>query len=201
MKTLMLNTCILAGALVLSATVLAVDKPMTAKEQDAMKAMREFADPGPSHKVLQDLEGEWKFTSKAWSSADSPASEATGTSKFKTIFGGRYVQHDLKGIAMGAPLEALGLTGFNKLTGKYETNWIDNMSTAMVRGEGSYDAGTKTLKEDGQYSDPANPSKISRYRGEWKFLNKNTVVYTMYGPPVGGGAEIKQMEMTFKRVQ
>jgi hypothetical protein len=168
------------------------------KKNEIMKAMKDYSTPGASHKVLEQTVGNWKYNSKFWQTADGKPEESKGTSTLKMIMGGRFLQHETHGKAMGMPFSGLGFTGYNNLKGEYETMWIDNMGTGMMHGTGSFDAKTNTLSDSGEYSCPLSKDKTRKYRTEWKIIDKNNMTYTMWGPDESG-AEMKQMELTFKR--
>lgn len=185
-------------------SVFAADAPPAAadpKKQEMMKKWMEYATPNENHKVFATMTGKWKYTSKWWEKADGKPEESRGTSTIKTIMGGRFLQHETKGKAMGQPFQGLGFTGYDNLKGKYETLWFDSMGTGIMHGTGTYDASTKTLKDSGDYSCPMSDDKKREYRGEWKIIDKNTMSYTMYGPSPDDSDEFKQAEMTFKRIR
>ncbi len=170
------------------------------KMEAMMKAWKEYATPGAPHAVLAGMAGSWKYTSKWWETPTSPAQESSGTSKMKMVLGGRFLQNETKGKAMGMPFDGLGLTGYDNLKGKYDTVWLDSMGTGVMHGTGSFDAATNTLKDSGEYSCPMSKNKTRAYRAEWKIVDKKNTIYTMWGPDEDGD-EFKQMEMTFKRTR
>lgn len=49
---------------------------------------------------------------------------------------GRFVQETVTGAFMGAPFYGMGLTGYNNVTGEYESVWIDNHTTQLYRYAG-----------------------------------------------------------------
>ena len=169
------------------------------KKQETMAKMKEYSTPGEGQKVLAAMTGNWTYTSKWWESADAVPQESTGTSHLKMIMGGRYLQNDTKGKAMGMPLQGMGLTAYDNLKKIYETIWLDNMGTGIVKGQGQYDPATKTLSDKGEYTSPTIDSLIAEYRGEWKMVDANNMVYAMYGKGMAGDKEFKMMEMIYKR--
>ncbi len=172
--------------------------PAGGMNPEMMKAMKEYATPGEPHKVLAMMAGTWKYTSKFWMTADSKPEESSGSSVMKMILGNRFLEHTTKGKAMGQNFEGLGITGYDNLKGKYDTIWLDNMGTGVMHGSGTFDQTTKTLSDSGSYSCPMSPTKSKDYRSEWKMVDRNNMIYTMFGPGEDG-KEFKQMEMTFKR--
>lgn len=171
-------------------------------KDEMMKAFGEYSTPGAAHKKLKDMSGNWKFTSKMWESKDAKPEESKGTAKMKMIMGGRYLQQEFKGKAMGMPFEGLGFIGFNNATQKYETSWLDNFGTGMMHNnEAAFDESGNVLKEEGEHTCPLSSDKKRDYRSEWKLVDKNNMVYTMYGEGPTGGPEFKQMEITYVRAK
>ena len=173
---------------------------MDPKKAEMMKAWHEASTPGAEHAMLKSLVGKWKVTSKSWESEGSKPEETVGTSTFKSIMGGRFVQQDFKGKMMGMPYEGTGMLGFNNITKKFESSWYDSMSTASMNFEGTYDAATKTISEAGEFECPVRkgPQKM---RSEFKMVDKDTVQFTMYMPDMITGKEYKGMEQVYKRTK
>ncbi len=154
--------------------------------------------PGEGHKIFKDLVGTWKHTSKFWMDANAKPEESKGTSTSKLIMGGRFLQTDYKGTAMGKPFTGMGLLGFDSIKGEYQSTWVDSMSTALMTSTGTYDAATKTLTENGSSSCPMTGEKNKAFRGEWKFQDKNNYTYAMYANGTDG-KEFKNLEIAYKR--
>lgn len=170
-----------------------------AKTSEMMKKFEAAATPGEPHKMLGEMAGTWQYTSKMWEKPDSTPQEAKGKSKFKKILGGRWVQQDFKGTAMGQKFEGMGFVGYNNVKDKYESIWMDTMSTAAMKGEGTMDQASKTIKESGTFSCPISGDKTQEYRNEWQMVDKKKMVFTMYGKGPTDGPEYKMMEITYTR--
>jgi uncharacterized membrane protein len=183
-------------------TAVAADKKsapeMTPEQKEMMQKMKEYGTPGEGHKVLAGMVGKWTYTSKGWESAESAPMESKGKSTFSMILGGRFLQQTVKGEAMGMPFEGMNLVGYDNQSKKYNTLWIDTMTTGMVKGEGTFDAATQTLTDNGEFMCPARGT-VEKYRSEWKILDKNSMTFAMYGRGMKGDTEFKMMEMTYKR--
>src|SRR5262245_25443356 len=94
----------------LLAVSLAIAASAQAQDQKAMmEAFQKAATPGPNHKMLEMMVGEWTFTNKMWMDPAAPPQESTGTSSYKSILGGRYVEHTHHGTMMGMPFEGRGV--------------------------------------------------------------------------------------------
>lgn len=194
-----LKIILTAAALIFSNGIFAADKPLDAKAQEMMKKWQEAGTPGANHKTLAGMAGKWSYASKWWEGPNATPQESKGTSNMKMILGGRWLQHEIQGMSMGQKFSGLGLTGYDNVKGKFETIWLDTMSTSLMRGTGDWDESTKTLKDSGTFSSPVTDSKTQDYRGEWQIVNKNKMIYSMFGSAPEGGPEFKQMEMTFTR--
>jgi hypothetical protein len=180
-------------------SAVAEDKPkMDPKQEKMMEEWKKYATPSEGHKVLDQMKGNWNYTSKFWHTADAKPAESKGSSKMTLILGGRYLEHNTKGTAMGQPFEGKGFTGYDNIKQKYETIWMDNFGTGMMRGTGSFDAASKTLSDSGEMSCAMTPDKKTTYRSDMKIIDKNNMIFTMYGPGEDK-KEFKQMELTYKR--
>ena len=171
---------------------------MSPKEAEMMKAWQEASTPGAEHTMLKGLIGDWKVATKSWQSEGSAPEETVGSSTFKSILGGRFIQQDFKGKMMGQPYEGTGMMGYNNVTKKFESTWHDSLSTASMHLEGTFDPSTKIISEAGEFQCPVK--KINqKMRSEFKFIDKNNVTFAMYMPDMVSGKEIKGMEQIYKR--
>lgn len=183
----------------ISTNVFAASETGTKKPMDPMmEAMMKAATPGEEHKTLAMLAGTWKYTSKWWKDAAAKPEESTGMSTNKMVMGGRYMQSEAKGKAMGMPFMGMGMTGFDNVTKKMETMWIDNMGTGMAKGTGTWDPSTKTMMETGSFSDPTAPNMTRNYRATMKIMDNKSYMYEMYTTGMDG-KEYKMMEMMYKK--
>ncbi|MBY0385442.1 DUF1579 domain-containing protein [bacterium] len=156
--------------------------------------------PGEGHKALNDMVGNWKYTSKWWMASGAKPETSEGTATNKWALDGRFVQQDVKGTAMGQPFMGIGFTGYDSFKKTYQSVWMDNMSTAMMVVSGNHDAKSKTLHETGVMSSPMDNMKDKAFRNETKFKNKNAYVFSMYTKDAAG-KEFKMLEMEYTRIQ
>ena len=171
---------------------------MDPKQAEIMKVWQEVSAPGAEHTMLKGLVGDWEVATKSWQSEGSAPEETVGSSTFKSILGGRFVQQEFKGKMMGQPYEGTGMMGYNNMTKKFESTWHDSMSTASMRLEGTFDSSTKVISETGEFQCPVK--KITqKMRSEFKIIDKNNATFTMYMTDMETGKEIKGMEQVYKR--
>jgi hypothetical protein len=172
----------------------------TAKHDEMMKMMMETGTPGPEHKTLAAAEGDWNLTGKNWEKPNTKPSTWSGTSSMQMILGGRFLQQSVKGEMMGMAYQGTGTTGFNNIEKRFESTWMDNMSTSAMTSQGQWDAKTKTITERGQHSCPFTPNKVCTTRSELKMVSKDKLVFNLYGPDETG-KEYRMMELTYTRTK
>ena len=175
------------------------------KKQDAQKEMMkkymEYATPGAPHATLKSMVGNWRYHTKMWEAEGAPAQESDGTSKMTMIMGGRYLQQNAKGKAMGMDFEGMGLIGYDNVQKQFQTTWIDSMSTGMMHGAGAYDDATKTLNDQGTFTCPMSQNPARTFRTEWKMTDKDHSVFSMFSPDLASGKEYKMMELAYTRTK
>ncbi len=166
-------------------------------EQDKMMAAwQAYAAPGEHHKVLDALAGNWKHTVTWWMAAGAPPEKSTGNSMIQWILGGRFLQHDVTGTAMGQPFAGLGITGYDNVRKTYNSIWLDDMGTGVMAGSGQYDKATKTLSDKGTFTCPFRGE--TPFRGKTTLTGADTFTYEMYGPGMDG-KEFLNMRIEYVR--
>ncbi len=173
---------------------------MTPEMQAQMAKMQEYSTPGPEHAVLKAFEGEWAVTLRSWMKPGDKPQSSTGTSTIQWALDGRFLKQKFKSDWMGHPFEGIGFVGYDKLKKEYTSVWLDNMATGMYQSSGQYDAKTRTLKDTGTASCPMTGEKNRVFHDEWKVINKDNTVFSMYGQDPSG-KEFKMMEIRYKRVK
>ena len=173
-------------------------KPAQMDPRTMMETYQKLATPGEPHKQLASLAGSWATKTKSWMEPDKPPMESTGTCEYKVLLDGRYVQQECTGEMMGHPFTGLGTHGYDNLSKKYVTTWIDSMGTGIFFMEGTAGADGKTITLKGSHPDPFEG--VMHHRAIWKFVDADTQIFEMYGGH-GHGKEMKVMEMTYTRKQ
>jgi len=163
--------------------------------QAMMEVYKKVGTPGEPHKLLAKLEGSWTTKTTGWLEG-KPAMESVGTCEQKMVLDGHYLQQIYTGNMMGAPFSGINLLGYNNHTKKYESVWLDTMSTAMYLFVGKGSADGKTITQECSYDDPVKGPAV--WRSVTRIKDDNTVEFEMFITPVGGKKE-KMMEMTVAR--
>jgi hypothetical protein len=164
----------------------------------AMKAMMEAGTPGKEHAMLAKSSGTWKAETTMWMSPDAPPIPSTGIAVNKMILGGRYQEMSFKGDMMGAPFEGVGTTGYDIARKVWTSTWVDNMSTAIMNMEGTWDEATKTITFSGKMYCAPN-GKMCDMKETFKMVDDNTQVMEMYGPDMKTGKQFKNMQIKLTR--
>jgi hypothetical protein len=169
---------------------------MSPEQQKMMDNMMKAMQPGENHKRLASFAGSWTTHVKVWMMPGQPPAESDGTMEAKWVMGGRYMMSNFTGSFMGQPFEGQATDGYDNLTGKYVSTWIDNQGTGMLNTSGTCDAGCKVLTETGEMMDPMTNKKTT-YKSVVTFVDDNTFKYEAFS--VSGGKSMKAMEMICHR--
>ncbi len=170
--------------------------PLFAQNQDDLRAMMTYMNPGPMHKLLENTTGIWTGKGSIWTQPRStPVSMATET-RNEMILGGRYLQGKNSGSFMGMLFEGISLTAYDNAKKVFLSTWIDNMGTGMLFMEGTWDEENKTINYTGKIVDPVSGKDIP-VREKMKFVDDNTELMEMY--TTVNGEEYKNMEVTYTR--
>ena len=193
-----------AAILVLAATAAAVpalaqegEMPeLTPEQQAEMEAYMKAGTPGPQHAMLAKEVGAYDVTMKNYENPDGPPMEMTGTATRSMLYDGRIMVEDYESEFMGMPFTGRGMTGYDNVSGKYWSTWMDSMSTGLMFSEGTCDdQGSCTFT--GSYNDPIleGPKKV---RMVTRWTSPTTQVFEMHTAGKDG-KEMMMMEMTYTK--
>jgi hypothetical protein len=175
----------------------AVPGAVVGAEQDMMAAWAAANEPGKEHaQLLAEMTGNWTVASKSWMAPNTPAMESTGTAQIVPVMGGRFVQQDFKGSMGGMAFTGMGYTGFNNATKKYESMWMDSVTTGMMLFTGERKA-DGALEFKGDYVDPMSGQKKA-FRSVSRTTSKETMTFEMFDTD-SAGKEFLAMQMTYTR--
>jgi Protein of unknown function (DUF1579) len=176
----------------------AAAKPAAEKGPD-MKAMQEAmekaATPGAQHKMLQGMVGTWTTAGKFWMPGQPKPMEVQGTSECKSALDGRFVTEMHSSTWMGKPFQGMGLMGFDNVSQKFQSTWVDSMGTGIMMTEGTWDEKTKTLTMNGEENSPMGKHAVKFVT---KIENDKKHVMEMFAPGPDG-KEMKAMEITYTK--
>lgn len=184
-----------------------VATPVMAKDKKAEKQMdqqammelwKKLGAPGEPHKLFASLVGSWTTSTKEWMEPGKPAAESTGTAEMKMLLDGRFLYQEYNGSMHGQPFSGIGIDGYDNMTKKYVTAWMDSMGTGIFMMEGAASADGRTITLKGSHPEPGG-GKMT-HRAVWKIVDNNTQQFDMYGAH-HGQKEMKMLEITYTRKQ
>ncbi len=196
---------VVLGVLVLSlAEVLAraeaeghKEPAMSADERAMMEKWNAYMTPGEEHKLLAQKAGSWSMKVTSWMTPGGPPQVSEATSESRMVLGGRYLEDVTTGSFNGMPFEGRGLTGYDNISRKYVSTWVDNMGTGIMTGKGTYDPKTRSFTWRTEGPDVMS-GKIKAYRGVDTIIDADSWKSEMFekGPD---GKERKSMEIVYRR--
>ena len=191
---------VFAASLMCTAAAFAADAPakMTPEQQAMMDKMMKAATPGPQHAKLAKTAGEWTCTVKYQWDPSQPWQETQSSATVTTLMDGRYVQEAITATMGGMPFSGLGVTGYDNVTGKYVSTWIDNMGTGIMTSVGTADASGKVIHWVGTMSDPMT-GKTSKSRMVTTTIDDDHHTFEMFSIPFGAKKEAKTMSIDYVR--
>jgi hypothetical protein len=186
-----------AGALFALAVPAGAQQPeMTPEQKAEMEAYMKAGTPGAPHEAMAATAGTYQVKTKSWDAPGAPAREEAGTATRSMVLDGRVLVEEFKGSMMGMPFTGHGMRGYDNVTGKYWSTWMDSMSTGMMVSEGTCDA-KNACTFTGSWNDPIKKGPVtSRMTSRW--TSPTTEVFEMYGPG-RDGKEFKMVELTYTR--
>ena len=118
--------------------------------------------PGPEHKQLAELVGDW---TAEW---DFGGQKSKATASYKSICGGLWIASDFRGEIFGVPFEGHGLDGFDQTKRKFVSVWVDSMQTTPMTLEGSLDESSGDLVLMGEMVEPTGAKQKVKNVTEFK---------------------------------
>lgn len=164
--------------------------------QKIMEIYRQVGTPGPPHQELAKLEGSWITRSRSWVEPGKPPVESTGTCEQKLLLDGHYLQQVYTGDMMGKPFTGISILGYDNHTKKYQSIWIDSMSTGVYFFEGTASKDGRTITQESRYDDPVRGPSV--WRTVTRIKDDDSQEFEMFLTPKGKKEE-KMMEMTIIR--
>lgn len=169
---------------------------MTPEQMAEMETYMKAGTPGPPHEALAASAGTYELEIKSWSEPGGEAMEQSGTATRTMELAGRVLIEDIKSSMMGMPFTGRAMMGYDNVSGKYWSTWVDSMSTGVMISKGDCDAKQK-CEFTGSWNDPIKQGPVT-VRLTTRWTSPTTQVFEMYGP-AKDGKEMKMMEMTYTK--
>ena len=144
--------------------------------------------PGEHHEILESFHGNWEGIFRIHIPGTG-VMESKGNVKREWLLDGPFMLEEVHAeMGLDEEFVGYGVFGYNNADDRYETFWIDNTSTAMIRDNGMYNADTKQMSFRGKARNVMG--QMVATRGELDLTNPNRHVYRGYedGGPTGSSA-------------
>jgi hypothetical protein len=164
-----------------------------------MQACAMAATPGKEHKDMAKEAGVWTGKNTIWMPGSDEPMKSESTTKVTPIMDGRYLKVEVEGEMPGmGPFHGFGINGFDNVTRKYVSTWLDSMSTGIMYGTGEMSDGGKTLTWKYEYNCPIAKKQVTMRQVE-KTTGPDTKTIEMFGPDPKTGKEFKMMSVELTR--
>lgn len=156
------------------------NEPVRIDGQNVVASMTtEIAEPGPEHRRLQALIGNWTAETKTWRRPDAPVEQGTGTMSNFWMLDGRFVGQEYKSRARRPKYQGLGALGYDGIRKVYTSVWLDTRSTLIHTATGSCDASGSVFTLDGVSQDPAIGEPVT-CRSITRIVNKKKYTFELF---------------------
>ena len=177
-----------------ASTTPAKTTPTTTDESAA--AFEKAGIVGLQHQRLAELVGTWKVTQSFWTSGNPTPKIDTGSATYAMVLGGRHLRQDLQINSPDKAFEALGYIGYDNMTGRYYSSWMDINFTGMIIAYGDYDATSHSYTFMGTLPGPTAGEAAVPLRAELKVVDADHFTYDFYERHGGTEALAVRLEYT-----
>jgi Protein of unknown function (DUF1579) len=164
-----------------------------------MQACMAAGVPGAQHQQLARSVGHWSGTSTQWMAPGTEPVKSQIACDISSFLDGRFTKCEYSGEIPGmGPFHGLGFNGFDNVTQKYISIWLDNCGTGIMTGEGNASADGKTMTWNYRYNCPI-AKKPATMRQVEKWTGDDTMVLEMFGNDPHSGKEYQMMHCEVSR--
>lgn len=174
--------------------------PTTENMKEMQEAMAEAGRIAPEHiELAKNLTGEWTAECKSWMGPDQKdAMVSAGKARFEPIMGARFIRQNFEGNFGGQSFKGEGTIGFHKMAKKYQSTWIDNMTTGTMLSEGTKNEKGEIVFND-DYTCPMDGTHKTG-KSVMRFVDKNHMTFEMWSN-TSDGQSFKAMEINYTRAE
>jgi hypothetical protein len=172
-------------------------RPSQTEKEEMQKKAEAAGAPGPGHKALEALVGNWKAEVKCWMDPGGKPEVSEATAKTKWTLNGRFLEEDFQGQMMGKPFRGLSLIGFDNTKQTFNSVWVSDMQTSMFTTEGKGEDGNKVITQEGKASCAATGRQDVPMRTVIRVVSRDKHIFEMFER--SKGENVKTMEITYTR--
>jgi len=164
-----------------------------------MEACMQAATPGKMHQRLASDAGTWQGKNTMWMSEESEPMASQSTTKITAILGGRFIQQEMAGEMPGmGPYNGLAITGFDNVSQKFVSTWLDNFGTGLANGVGELSPDGKVLTWKYTYNCPIQKKPVVMRQIETT-TGPDTKTVELFTANPKTGKEFKMMRIELSR--
>jgi hypothetical protein len=163
-----------------------------------MQACTEAGTPGRQHEHLRKSVGTWVGKHTMWMSPEAPPVVSECSSMISAIMDGRFVKCETTGEMPMGPFSGFGIYGFDNVSQKFVSSWIDNCGTGIMQGTGDLSADGKVMTWTNTVNCPVAKKPVTMRQVE-TVTGDNTSTLEMFSPDPKTGREFKMMQIDFRR--
>jgi len=161
-----------------------------------MQKVEAAGTPGPAHKALDALVGDWKAEVKCWMEPGGSPAVSQGRANAGWTLKGRFLEEEFHGEMMGKPFSGKTLLGFDNTKQTFNSVWMSDTQTSMFTSEGRGDNGNKVITLEGKATCAATGRKEIPMKTVLRVISPDKHVLEMYD---GSKGNAKTMEITYTR--
>jgi hypothetical protein len=166
-----------------------------AEKQEMQKKMEAAGTPGPAHKALEALVGNWNAEVKCWMEPGGAPEVSQGTATTRWILNGRFLEEEFRGQMMGKPFSGRSIMGFDNIKQTFNTIWVSDIQTSIFTSEGKGDSSNKVITLEGKSTCAGTGQKDVPIKTVFRMISPDKHLFEMFDGSTGE----KTMEITYSR--
>ena len=175
----------------------AVSQPSESGDHGSTDTMHGMMQLSPEQQELATLAGTWQVTASFWSDPAAPPVISEATAVRTAILGGRVLEEIYSSTVMGQPFEGRAQTGYDRVTGRYWSVWIDNMNDGASISFGGWNEAEDLIIMEGEIPS-LMMGLIMPVRIEVRMEGPDRGVHVFFTPDAEG-TMIQYMELVYER--
>jgi hypothetical protein len=165
-------------------------------QQEMQRRVEAAATPGPAHKALEALVGDWKAEVKCWHQPGGAPEVSRATAKTRWILNGHFLEEEFHGEMIGKPFTGKSIVGYDNIRQTYTMVWLSDIQTSTFVTEGKGEDGNKVITLQGKADCPATNQRDIPMKTVFRVLGPDKHIFEMYD---GSKGNAKSMEITYTR--
>jgi hypothetical protein len=164
-----------------------------------MQACTAAGTPGKMHKYLAKDVGVWQGETTMWMGPGTEPVSSECTSTVTSVLDGRFIHCEVSGEDAGmGPFHGFGIYGFDNVTQRFVSAWVDNCGTGIMNGTGELSSDGKVMTWEYNYTCPIT-RKPTVMREVETATGPNSKTFEIFGADPKSGKEYKMLSIEYTR--